>query len=249
MSSVPNAASAAAVPAIALEGAAFGWPTGIVTRDVSGAFEQGSLTAIVGPNGAGKSTLLKGIMGMLKPAHGRVVRCPGPAGEIAWLPQAADLDRQFPITVYDLVAMGAWRQVGPWGALRGRHLRLVDEALQAVGLTRCTHWLIEALSGGQMQRALFARMLLQDAPVLLMDEPFAAVDSETIDVLMALIRQWHNQGRTIIAVLHDLDLVREHFPRTLLLARRPIAWGDTATVLSDDNLRLARKSCDAAFWG
>ena len=134
----------------------------------------------------------------------------GRAG-LAWLPQAAELDRSFPMTVLDLVAMGAWRRVGAWRRYRGEELDGCMQALETVGLAAEAGRGLDALSGGQMQRALFARMLVQDAPVLLLDEPFAAVDSHTADQLMALLCGLHQQGRTVIAVLHDLDVVRGHF--------------------------------------
>lgn len=91
-----------------------------------------------------------------------------------------------------------------------------------------------------MQRALFARVLLQDAPIVLLDEPFAAIDESTVRDLLHLVGHWHQEGRTVIAVLHDLELVRRHFPETLLLAREPIAWGATYSTLSAENLQRAR---------
>ena len=121
--------------------------------------------------------------------------------DLAWLPQAAELDRSFPMTVLELVAMGAWRRVGAWRRYRGEELDGCMQALETVGLASEAGRSLDALSGGQMQRALFARMLVQDAPVLLLDEPFAAVDSHTADQLMALLCGLHQQGRTVIAVL------------------------------------------------
>ncbi|MFQ6711978.1 ATP-binding cassette domain-containing protein, partial [Bordetella pertussis] len=116
----------------------------------------------------------------------------------------------------------------------------VHAALRRVGLQELAGRALATLSGGQMQRALFARLLLQDAPLLLLDEPFSAIDAATTDVLLALLREQHAEGRTVIAVLHDLDLVRRHFPRTLLLAGRQVAWGETGQALGDANLARAR---------
>jgi zinc/manganese transport system ATP-binding protein len=104
---------------------------------------------------------------------------------------------------------------------------------------------IENLSVGEFQRALFARLLLQDAPLILLDEPFVALDERTTDDLLRLVVYWHQSGRTVIAVLHDFDQVRQHFPTALLLARSCIAWGDTAAVLSAENLNRARKTMQA----
>lgn len=231
----------AAPAAIALHDASFGWHGRAALRGVSGRFEPGSMTAVVGPNGAGKSTLIKGIMGVLRPMFGNVsIGAAGRSG-LAWLPQAAELDRSFPVTVLDLVAMGVWRRVGGWRRYGGKEIDRCMQALETVGLVEMAGRGIDALSGGQMQRALFARMLLQDAPVLLLDEPFSAVDSHTTDELMTLLCGLHGQGRTVIAVLHDLDLVRAHFPQCLLLSGSVVAWGETGAALSDTHLKTARQ--------
>jgi len=104
---------------------------------------------------------------------------------------------------------------------------------------------LDTLSGGQMQRTLFARLLLQDAEVILLDEPFAAVDERTVGDLLVLVRRWQQEGRTVIAVLHEFEVVRAHFPRALLLAREPLAWGPTADVLTPENLLRARRMTEA----
>ena len=207
---------------------------------LSGAFAAGSLTAIVGPNGAGKSTLLKAIAGLKTPLSGRIDRAGVDRRDLAYLPQQAEIDRSFPISVADCVAMGHWHKVGPFGRI-GRAMR--DEAaraLDAVGLGGFGRRPIGSLSAGQFQRVLFARMLLQDARVILLDEPFAALDARTTADLLDVVGRWHGERRTVVAVLHDLDQVRGHFPQTLLLARDPIAWGTTADVLTDAHLARAR---------
>ena len=202
------------------------------------------MTAIVGPNGAGKSTLIKGIMGVLQPSAGRVVVHGARTHELGWLPQAGELDRGFPITVLELVAMGAWRRNGAWRGLDDEELARAHEALAQVGMRASERRIVGTLSGGQLQRVLFARLLMQDARVLLLDEPFSAVDSHTTDELIKLLCDWHGQGRSVIAVLHDLELVREHFPQTLLLSGEVVAWGDTSTVLTRDHLKRARRMRD-----
>ncbi|WP_137388019.1 zinc ABC transporter ATP-binding protein AztA [Rhodoligotrophos defluvii] len=214
-------------------------------RGVTGTFAPGSLTAVVGPNGAGKSTLLKGIIGSLRPIKGRIEIEGVKRREIAYLPQSADIDRSFPITVLDLVALGTWSVAGMFRRIAGREMERVMQAIQAVGLDGLQHRTIGTLSGGQLQRALFARMLLQDAKLLLLDEPFTAIDSKTTADLLDLIHRWHGEQRTVIAVLHDLDLVREHFPEALLLARDPVDWADTPKVLTPENLLSARRMCEA----
>ncbi|WP_243374553.1 zinc ABC transporter ATP-binding protein AztA [Microvirga solisilvae] len=209
-----------------------------------GEIPSGSLIAVVGPNGAGKSTLLKGIVGTLKPLEGRI-RLDGPSSEIAYLPQAAEIDRSFPLSVYDLVAMGLWSRSGLFGGISAKDRTRIEEALSAVGLIGFERRPISTLSGGQMQRALFARLLLQNAPVILLDEPFTAIDAKTTADLLDLVRRWHTEARTVVAVLHDLDMVKRVFPKTLLIAREPVAWGETLDVLSADNLLKARRMVEA----
>ncbi|MBB3021472.1 zinc/manganese transport system ATP-binding protein [Microvirga lupini] len=211
---------------------------------LDGEIPAGTLMAVVGPNGAGKSTLLKGIVGTLKPLDGHI-RLKGTASGIAYLPQAAEIDRSFPLSVYDLVAMGLWSRSGLFGGIARRDRARIEEALAAVGLIGFERRPISTLSGGQMQRALFARLLLQDAPVILLDEPFTAIDAKTTADLLDLVRRWHDESRTVVAVLHDLDMVKRTFPQTLLIAREPVAWGETGEVLSPENLLKARRMVEA----
>src|SRR5215813_2871819 len=192
---------------------------------LDGAVESGALVAVVGPNGAGKSTLFKGIVGVLKPLAGRIERGDLNPQNIAYLPQATEIDRTFPIDVYDMVAMGLWRRTGSFTGFEDRG--------------------ISTLSGGQMQRMLYARLLLQDARVIVLDEPFNAVDAKTSADLFDLVRRWHGERRTVLTAMHDLDFVRANFPETLLLAREPVAWGRTASVLTPENLLTARRMCEA----
>ena len=210
---------------------------------LSGCFAPGSLTAIVGPNGAGKTTLLATLAGLHAQFDGTIDRGGLRPAEIGLLPQASTLDRGFPIACADVVAAGAW---GRFGAFRAwRQADAAAAALARVGLRGFERRPIGSLSVGQFQRVLFARLIVQDAPVLLLDEPTTGVDARTADDLLAIMREWHAQGRTVIAVLHDLDLVARAFPETLLLARAPIAWGRTATVLTAENRLRARLVAEA----
>ena len=212
---------------------------------LDGAVECGALMAVVGPNGAGKSTLFKGVVGAIKPLAGRIERNGVAPQDIAYLPQVAEIDRTFPINVYDMVAMGLWRRAGLFGGIGRKERERVEAAIGAVGLTGFEDRAIGTLSGGQMQRMLFARLLLQDARVIVLDEPFTAIDTKTSADLLALVRQWHDEQRTVLAAMHDIDLVRSNFPQTLLLAREPVAWGSTAEVLTPQNLLKARQMCEA----
>ena len=213
---------------------------------LSGSFAPGSLTAIVGPNGAGKSSLMEAIAGRLPASTGSVAFDPAVRGRIAYLPQQSQIDRSFPLAVLDVVMLGHWARIG---SLCGASHALRDEARQAlaaVGLGGFERRLIGEISTGQLQRVLFARVLLQDARLILLDEPFNAIDARTTADLLALVARWHADERTVVAVLHDLDQVRAHFPDTLLLAREAVAWGPTAQVLNAENLFRAR--CMAEAW-
>jgi zinc/manganese transport system ATP-binding protein len=212
---------------------------------LSGEIQAGELLALTGPNGAGKSSLFKGMMRQLSPLEGAIQLSGVATREIAYLPQQIEVDRSFPISVFDCVAMGLWHDIGVWRGINKRGQCAVVEALSTVGLVGFELRLIGSLSGGQFQRALFARLLLQNASIILLDEPFRAVDTETIRDLIDLILQWHAEGRTVVAALHDLDQVRSYFPRTLLLARELVAWGETNSVLTPANLLRARQLCEA----
>jgi zinc/manganese transport system ATP-binding protein len=212
----------------------------LALEGLSGRFAPGSLTAVVGPNGAGKSSLLKALAGIVPPRAGCVISPAFALNRIAYLPQQADIDRNFPISVGELVALGGWRNFGSFRPMPNNVIGLVVEATAMVGLQGFIDRQIADLSIGEFQRALFARLLLQDARVVLLDEPFAAIDEPTTQDLLRVVRRLHDERRTVVAVLHDLDQVREHFPTTLLLARSCIGWGDTATVLTKENLARAR---------
>lgn len=232
-------------PAIRLDDLTVCYNRHPAVHHLSGAFNHGSLTAIVGPNGAGKSTLLKAIMGLLPVTTGRIDPVALTPTDIAYLPQQAQIDRQFPITVLDVVLLGHWQRVGVLGAVTASLKTQALEALAAVELADFQRRPIRTLSAGQFQRVLFARMLLQDARLILLDEPFTAIDARTTADLINVVRAWHDQQRTVIAVLHDLDQVRAHFPETLLMARSRIAWGQTAQVLTAENLQQVRQMAEA----
>ncbi len=210
---------------------------------LSGAVRRGSLTAVVGSNGSGKSTLMKGVVGMLKPMAGSVNVTPGT--RVAYLPQQSELDRTFPARVVDLVSLGLWPTRGLLGRHTAQDRKAVSDALMAVGLEGFEQRPIDTLSGGQLQRALFARVLVQDAELILLDEPFNAIDARTLTDLIALIKRWHGENRTVMVVVHDLDLVRTHFPEALLLARSPVAWGEAKATLAPENLLRARQFHEA----
>ena len=236
--------TATAAPPLRFRDLTLGYRRHPAVHHLTGEVEAGTLLAVVGPNGAGKSTLFKGIVGLMAPLSGSLERS-GSVRDIAYLPQVAEIDRSFPVSVYDLVAMGLWRRIGAFGAVGAAERAGIDAALATVGLTGFERRPIAALSGGQLQRVLFARLALQDANVIVLDEPFNAMDDRTVADLVALVERWHRERRTVLAALHDLDLVAAHFPHTLLLAREPVAWGATGAVLTPENLVKARHMCEA----
>ncbi len=235
----------AIAPALQFENLTLGYDRHPAVHHLTGEVPRGGLLAIVGPNGAGKSTLLKGIMGILPPLSGKIVNATGRNSNIAYLPQAADIDRSFPIATHEFIGMGGWRTTGMLGghstALRDK----IANAVATVGLRGFERRPIGTLSGGQMQRALFARLLVQDAPIILLDEPFTSIDQSTTTDLVRLIRIWHGEKRTIVAVMHDLALVHDVFPDSLLLAREVVAWGPTHKTLQPENILAARRMVEA----
>jgi len=234
-----------AAAAIRFDNVTLGYERHPALHHLTGEIAAGTLLAVIGPNGAGKSTLLKGLVGALKPLGGRIDLGTIRPRDIAYLPQLADVDRSFPINLYDFVAMGLWRDVGAFGTIGRSQTAAIEAAIAAVGLEGFERRAIGTLSGGQMQRTLFARLLLQNSSVILLDEPFNAIDTRTSADLLDLVHRWHGEGRTILAVLHDMDTVTRHFPQTLLLAREMIAWGRTADVCTPANLLAARHMVEA----
>lgn len=202
-------------------------------------FKAPSLWAIAGPNGAGKSTLLKTLLGLKKPNKGKITFqgfCPC---DVAYLSQQNQLDRRFPLTVGDTIAMGLFREVGVFRRYSKEQREKMQAALEQVGLSSFAKTPLQVLSGGQFQRVLFARLILQDAPVIFLDEPFTGVDGRTIEDLIQLLHNWVEEERLVVAVLHDLDLVQDHFPQTLLLARQYYQCGHTSEILTKENMRTA----------
>jgi zinc/manganese transport system ATP-binding protein len=176
--------------------------------------------------------LLLAICGLLPVASGRIDRGGLDARSIALLPQNGRIDRSFPISCRDVVALGWTARLGLFRKIGREQYAVADRALAAVGLEGLGSRPIGTLSAGQFQRVLFARTIVRDAPVILLDEPFSAIDTTTTTDLMAIVRQWHRQGRTVVAVLHDFDLIRAEFPHTLLLGSGLYSWGPTDHVLT-----------------
>lgn len=213
---------------------------------VSGRICAGVATAICGPNGAGKSTLLKAIAGVLPLDSGQVIFTECQQKQLAYLPQKAEIDLSMPMTVFELVASGLWHQMGAFVGLRRDGQARIEQALIQVGMHDFRERPLAALSIGQLQRVLFARLLVQDAPIILLDEPFNAVDASTTDILLGVVKQWQAEKRTVLAVLHDFGQVKRYFQEAVLLAHEVVAWGKPEEVLTAENLMRANERC--AHW-
>jgi len=226
--------------AIVLDRLTLGYDGAPAVVDANGAFAMGRSTAIVGPNGSGKSTLLKALAGRLKPLDG-AVRLQGLSRrDIAYLPQEAGMDRDFPITLADHVALGFERRLGLFQGLGATEQARLAQALEWAGLKGLERRPIRDLSGGQFQRALFARVVVEDAPVILLDEPFASLDDDATADLVRVFDRWRAERRTLVIVLHDLALARALSDETLIMGRGARAWGPTADVLTPDYPRPAQ---------
>ena len=200
---------------------------------------EGTATAIVGPNGGGKSTLLKGIMGFIRPLSGSIILEDLSLREIGYLPQSSAVDKTFPLTAAELIATGLWKTSGWFRRIGAADRARIQDAIRKVRLSGMENEPLKALSGGQIQRALFARLILQDARVIILDEPFNAIDFKTINDLWELIEDWKKEGRTVIAVLHNYQMVREHFDDAIMISRELIARGKPDEVLTKENVTRA----------
>lgn len=214
-----------------------------VLWDVDFSVPQGVLLAIVGPNGAGKSTLIKTILGLIKPVAGRILVL----GEqyrpqkqlIAYVPQRNSVDWDFPTSVLDVVLMGRYGHLGWIRRPLESDRKLALHCLDRVGMADFAQRQISQLSGGQQQRVFLARAFIQDAPIYLMDEPFAGVDATTEKSIIELLRSLKKDGKTVICVHHDLETLKEYFDWVLLLNVRRVALGPMAITLNHENLRRA----------
>ena len=199
-----------------------------------------SITGIIGPNGAGKSTLIQAMIGLI-PHTGRVLlnqkELTKQLNRVAYVAQKANLDMTFPLTVRECVALGSYTKVPFYKPLSQKIWSQVNQALRQVGLEDFAQRQISQLSGGQFQRVLLARCLMQEADVILLDEPFVGIDSVSEDIIIKLLKDLKEQGKLILIVHHDLTSASRYFDHMLLLNRKLIAYGQTQTVFTEENLR------------
>jgi len=204
---------------------------------------QGTMTAIVGPNGAGKSTLLKAVLGLVKPLAGEVRLFGLPLARVrdrlAYVPQRASVDWDFPARVIDVVLMGLHRELGLLRRVKPDHLARARACLARVGMEDFAERQIGQLSGGQQQRVFLARALVQSADLYLLDEPFSGVDAATEKAIIAVLKGLQTEGRSIVAVHHDLSTVRAYFDHMFLINTRTIAAGPVPDVFTNANLQRA----------
>jgi len=211
----------------------------IALENISGTIKPNALIALFGPNGGGKSTFVSVLASLMKPTAGAITHQCRTTCYPAYLPQQSTMHRHFPITVREAIAMGLWLQTGPFRAITPENQEKIDQALERVGLQAYDKRLIGTLSGGQFQRMLFARIILEDSSLIILDEPFTAIDLQTSETLLQLIQEWHKAGKTILVVLHDLEMARRYFDEAILLSRTCIGWGKTEDVLTDQNIITA----------
>ncbi len=205
--------------------------------------ENGSMTAIIGPNGAGKSTTLKAVLGIVPRLSGVVSVFGQPLAKsrprIAYVPQRASVDWDFPTRVIDVVLMGLARELGLLRPVRDRHRKHAFECLDRVGMRDFAERQIGQLSGGQQQRVFLARALAQGADLYLLDEPFAGVDAATERAIIDVLKALRAEGRTVVAVHHDLSTVRDYFDHVMMINVHKVAEGPVAEAFSEENLQRA----------
>ncbi|MDM7968255.1 MAG: metal ABC transporter ATP-binding protein [Paracoccaceae bacterium] len=237
------AATPAPPPALQVGGLTVAYGEKPVVFSVDMSVAQGTMTAIVGPNGAGKSTLLKAVLGLVKPLSGEVRLFGLPLSRardrVAYVPQRASVDWDFPARVIDVVLMGLHRELGLLRRVRPAHLDRARACLARVGMEDFATRQIGQLSGGQQQRVFLARALAQSADLYLLDEPFAGVDAATEKAIIAVLKDIRAEGRTIVAVHHDLSTIRAYFEHMFLINMRAIAAGPVAEVFTAANLQRA----------
>lgn len=214
-------------------------------RDATFDIPTGTITALVGVNGAGKSTLFKAIMGFVPAAKGAISILGMPVKEalrkniVAYVPQAEEVDWTFPVLVEDVVMMGRYGHMGFFRRPSQTDHEAVTTALERVNMIEFRDRQIGELSGGQRKRVFLARALAQEGKVILLDEPFTGVDVQTEDAIITLLREMRDEGRVMLVSTHNLGSVPEFCDRTVLVKETIIAFGETKTTFTHENLEIA----------
>lgn len=218
-----------------------GYPDNLVLRNVSWQVQRGTLSAIIGPNGGGKSTLLKAAVGLLQPFEYTTMELLGHSPKkgrkkVAYLPQQEEIDWSFPITVLDVVLQGRLLRHGLWGRYSKEDHLVTREALEFFGMEKHQHTQIGSLSGGQRQRVFLARALVQEADLILLDEPSTGLDANAQHELADLFSSLRDDGKTIVAATHDLNCLTECFDHVLALDGQVLVEGKPEEVLTEANM-------------
>ncbi|MBC1357335.1 metal ABC transporter ATP-binding protein [Listeria booriae] len=211
-----------------------------VVENVSLQIAPGKMTGIIGPNGAGKSTFLKGLIGLIPAESGTVTwegeSMQGIRGRIAYVPQRNSVDLTFPITVLDTVLIGTYPQLGLMKWPRKKERQIARDALAQVDMLDFAKRQIGELSGGQLQRVFIARALAQQADIFLLDEPFVGIDMTSEALIVRILQQLRDAGKTMIVVHHDFHKVTGYFDEVILLNKVLVAYGDTTETFTEDNI-------------
>ncbi len=228
---------------ITIEGLSVSYERKRVLSNIYLEVDAGHIYGVIGPNGAGKSTLFKAILGLIEAASGDI-KVNGQTvqkqrKELVYVPQKSEVDWSFPATVYDIVLMGRYPHKKVFQRLQARDYELAEAALEELDITNLRKRQIGELSGGQQQRVFLARALCQEADIYLLDEPFVGVDMTTEEKIMQVLQKLAQEGKTLLVVHHDLGSVSAYFDRVILLNQRLIAFGDTKTVFTEENIATA----------
>lgn len=228
---------------IYIEGLSVSYDRKRVLNNIYLRLEKGKLIGVLGPNGAGKTTLFKAILGLVKNISGSIKIFEKDISEsrkrIAYVPQRDEVDWTFPATVKDIVLMGRFPEKTLWQRMDEVDFQKADDAMNELSIMEFANRQIGALSGGQQQRVFLARALCQEADILMLDEPFVGVDITTEDHIIRVLRKLSREGKTLLVVHHDLTSVRAYFDQVILLNQRIVAYGDTATTFTNENIAKA----------
>lgn len=207
-------------------------------EDVSMDVPAGRLVGVIGPNGSGKSTLLRAILGLVPRRHGTVTIDGKPLDRrrVAYVPQRELVDWSFPISAGQVVTMGRYPAIGPLAGPRREDRLAVDAALSRVGMSDLADRQIGALSGGQQQRVFLARALVQEAPILMLDEPMTGVDLATEETISTLMRELRDAGTTVIYATHDLETAADISDLLCFVNGRVVAFGPPAETFTPHTL-------------
>ena len=227
---------------IRIENLSVSYKETLALKDISLVLQGPTITGIIGPNGAGKSTLLKGMLGII-PHEGHAFiddkEMNKSLKKVAYVEQKIHIDYNFPIKVKECVSLGLYPSIPLFHTLKAKHWEKVAEALEIVGLSDYADRQISQLSGGQFQRVLIARCLVQDADYILLDEPFVGIDSVSEEIIMNTLRDLKKAGKAVLIVHHDLSKVPHYFDQVLLVNREVIAFGPTKETFTEANLKDA----------